>query len=307
MQRVGMATKTSTTSGPADLRRRLNANRTWFLLMPAGLLFIAFFVIPIGTLLIMSFNETSKGAIVLQSNFTLEHYLRFFSHSIYIQALINTIRLGLITTAASVILGYPLAYVVAKTKNPGRNTLLMILILIPLQIDQLVRSYGLMALLGDNGVINGTLLERGVIGKPLPLMYNTLGIVVGLTQITIPFMVLSLIGIIRRIDPSLEEAARNLGASRLRTFMHVTLPLSMPGIVAGSLLVFALTISNFVVPVLLGGSNVFVLSMWIFKLIGEINNWQFAATVSAVLLMVSLLVVYGYYRVVERYAEGSLR
>jgi putative spermidine/putrescine transport system permease protein len=307
MEHVGMATETPEKNFLADLRHRLSANRTWYLLLPAGLLFIIFFVIPIGTLLIMSFNETSKGIIALQSNFTIEHYVRFFSRSIYIRALSNTIRLGLITTIVSLILGYPLAYVVAKTKNPGRNTLLMILILIPLQIDQLVRSYGLMALLGDNGVINGSLLERGLIGKPLPLMYNTLGIVIGLTQITIPFMVLSLIGIIRRIDPSLEEAARNLGASRLRTFMKITLPLSMPGIVAGSLLVFALTISNFVVPVLLGGSNVFVLSMWIYKLIGEINNWQFAATVSAILLMVSLIVVYGYYRAVEHYAGGIMR
>lgn len=287
--------------------QRLRANRTAFLLLPAGLLFIVFFVIPIGSLLLMSFNETSKGSIALQRNFTLEHYIRFFSKSIYTRALLNSLRLGIITTVVSLVLGYPLAYVVAKTKNPGRNTLLMILILIPLQIDQLVRAYGLMAILGDNGIINATLLERGVISAPLPLMYNTLGIVVGLTQITVPFMVLSLIGIIRRIDPYLEEAARNLGAGRLKTFRYVTLPLSMPGIVAGSLLVFALTISNFVVPVLLGGSNVFVLPMWIFKLIGEINNWQFAAAVSTILLVVSLLVVYGYYRVVEHYAGGSVR
>jgi putative spermidine/putrescine transport system permease protein len=287
--------------------RRFVSSPTIFLLAPAALLFIFFFVIPISALVIMSFNETAKTVIRLQTNFTLEHYIRFFSRSVYVRALLNSLRLGAITTVITVLLGYPLAYVVAKTEHPGRNTFLMILILIPLQIDQLVRAYGIMALLGDNGVINATLLERGLISSPLPLMYNTFGIIVGLTQVTIPFMVLSLIGIIRRIAPSLEEAARNLGADRLRSFLHITLPLSMPGILAGSLLVFALTISNFVVPILLGGSNVFVVPMWIYKLIAEINNWQFASAVSVILLLVSLSVVYGYHRVVEHYMEGSLR
>ena len=293
--------------GVVTIWRRLQTSPTIFLIIPAGLLFLFFFFIPVGTLLVMSFNPTAKGAIQLQSAFTIEHYLRFFTRSVYLRALLNSLELGAITTVVSLLLAYPLAYVVAKTKHPGRNTLLMILVLIPLQIDQLVRAYGLMALLGDNGVINATLLERGIIASPLPLMYNTLGIVIGLTQVTIPFMVLSLVGIIRRIDVSLEEAARNLGASQARTFWHITLPLSMPGILAGSLLVFALTISNFVVPILLGGSNVVVVPMWIYKLIAEINNWQFAAAVSAILLLTSLLVVYGYHRVVELYMGASLR
>jgi len=287
-------------------RKLLVFNKTILLLVPATLLFIIFFAVPVGTLLGTSFNERSQTILRLQANFTLTHYAHFFGKSLYIEAFANSLKLGVITTLVSLILGYPLAYMIAKTKNPGRNTLLMILILIPMQIDQVIRAYGLLALLGDNGIINASLIERGLLSHPIRLMYNTFGIVVGLTQITIPFMVLSLIGIIRRIDPALEEAARNLGANRWKALLTITLPLSMPGIVAGSLLVFALTISNFVVPVFLGGWKVAVLPMWIFKLITEINNWQFAAAVSMILLTMSLIVVYGYHRAIARYVGGRL-
>lgn len=278
-----------------------------FLLVPAALVFFFLFLIPIGAQILMSFNPTLKEAIQIQNSFTLEHYERFFSRAIYTRTLFNSIKLGVATVFVSLVLSYPLAYLIANTKNPTWNNILMILILIPLQIDQMVRAYGLMALLGDNGMVNATLLEQGLIKKPLPLMYNSFGVLIGLTQVTIPFMILSLIGIIKRIDPDLEEAAQNLGANRFKTFIHIIFPLSMPGILAGSLLVFALSISNFVVPMFLGGSNYFVLPMWIYKLIVEINNWQFAAAVSTILLAMCLLVVYLYNRVLEHYLGGSLR
>jgi putative spermidine/putrescine transport system permease protein len=302
-----VSTKDMVPNGSLVSRRKLLAfNKTILLVVPATLFFVIFFAVPVGALLGTSFNERSHTIVGLQANFTLTHYTRFFGNSLYIEAFANSLRLGLITTLVTLVLGYPLAYMIARTKHPGRNTLLMILILIPLQIDQVIRAYGLLALLGDNGIINASLIERGLLSHPLPLMYNTLGIVIGLTQITIPFMVLSLIGIIRRIDPALEEAARSLGANRWKALRTITLPLSMPGIVAGSLLVFALTISNFVVPIFLGGSKVWVLPMWIYKLISEINNWQFAAAVSMILLTMSLIVVYGYHRATVRLGGGEL-
>src|SRR5262249_55097589 len=150
-------------------------------------------------------------------------------------------------------LGYPLAYVIAKTEHAGRNTLLMILVLASMQLDLVIRMYGLMVLLGDNGLVNQILLKAGLVSAPVHLMYNVLGVVIGLVQVTLPFMVLSLIGIIRAIHPSFEEAARSLGATRWAAFWRVTLPLSMPGLLAGTLLVFALSISSFAVPALMGG------------------------------------------------------
>ena len=146
------------------------------------------------------------------------------------------------------VLGYPLAYLIAKTRNVAGNTLLMILVLAAMQLDMVIRLYGMMVLLGDRGLINGALVDSGLIESPLPLMYNTLGVIIGMVQFTLPFMVLSLIGVIRSIDPSLEEAARSIGATRRQAFLRIVLPLSMPGMLAGSLIVFALSISSFVVP-----------------------------------------------------------
>jgi putative spermidine/putrescine transport system permease protein len=167
-----------------------------------------------------------------------------------------------------------------------------------------IRLYGLMVLLGDNGLINAPLLEAGWISEPLPLMYNTFGVVVGLVQFTLPFMVLSLIGIIRGINPSLEEAARSLGASRRQAFTRIVLPLSMPGILAGSLLCFALAISSYVVPALMGGWRVLVMPIHIFQQIAELGRWQFGAAVAVVLFCTSLVAMFIYQRVAVRTSGG---
>ena len=287
--------------------KKINYSSYVIILAPATIFFLIVFLIPILALLFLSFNPSLKGAIVFQDTFTLENYVRFFSRSTYTNSFLNSIELGILTSLISLVMSYPLAYLIAKTKHPTWNNILMILILVPLQIDQMVRAYGLMTILGDNGVINATLIEQGAISKSLPLMYNFLGVVIGLTQITIPFMVLSLIGIIRRIDPFFEEAAQNLGANRFKTFIHIIFPLSMPGIFAGTLLVFAISISNFVIPVMLGGSNYYVISMWVYKIINETNNWQFAAAVSSILLIISVIIVYFYNRVLDRYYGEILK
>ena len=159
-----------------------------------------------------------------------------------------------------------------------------------------------MTLLGDRGVINTTLASFGLVGGPLPLMYNELGVVVGLVHIYVPFMVLTLVGVIGRIDQALEEAARNLGANRLRTFLEVTLPLSLPGILAGSLLVFALAISAYVTPVLLGGQNVLTLPMLIYQQVSTSFNLGFAGALGVVLLIVSLALVLAYNSILGRLA-----
>lgn len=193
---------------------------------------------------------------------------------------------------------------IAKTVNPGRNTMLMILVLSSMQLDMVIRLYGLMVLLGDNGLINGALLRLGIISAPLPLMYNIFGVVVGLVQITLPFMVLSLIGIIKSIHPSLEEAARSLGASRSKAFFSVVLPLSMPGILAGTLLVFALAISSYVVPALMGGWKVMAMPIHIYQQVAETGRWQFGAAIAVVLFVTSLMAIAVYHRAAMRTTGG---
>ena len=284
-------------------RRMRTFNRSVLLLLPSIAIFVVFFLLPVLTLLALAFNEPG-GPLRLQPNFTLANLIRFASHSLYIKALLTSVRLGFLTALIAVLMGYPVAYVMAKTRTGGRSTMFMILILLPLQIDMVIRAYGLIVLFGDNGIINGFLLNTGLIRQPLPLSFNEFAVVVALLQMCLPLMVLSLIGVLRGIDPSLEEAARNLGAGRWRAFFSIVWPLSMPGVLAGSLLVFSVSISSYLVPQLMGAGSVQVLPTLIYQQISRIGNWQMGAAIASVLFVASLTIVYFYNRVTQRYVEG---
>ena len=278
--------------------------RLWWLVLPLALFFVVFFVLPVLSMFAISLDKPSAGMVVAQGDFRLVNFVRFFHHAQYYDAIFRTIEISVISALVAALLGYPLAYLIAKTEHPGRNTFLMILVLASMQLDGIIRLYGMMVLLGDNGLINGTLLRWHIIGRPLPLMYNTFGVIAGDVQITLPFMVLSLIGIIRGIPPSLEEAARSLGASRWATFRTVILPLSMPGILAGTLLVFALASSTYVVPALMGGWKVVVLPIHIYEQVSNGAHWQFGAAISVILFAVNIAAIFIYQAVATRTAGG---
>jgi len=279
-------------------------NRMWLLVLPAVAIFFLFFIIPVALLLAIAFNPSKTGVVVFQPTLTLANFVRWFGNSLYYNAAITSIVLAVIVVLVTLLLAYPLAYLVAKTKNAGRTSFYMILILISMQLDLVIRMYGLMVLMGDNGLINASLLQSHLIAQPIPLMYNAFGTVVGLVQLSLPFMVLSLIGIIRNIDPVLEEAARSLGGTRWKTFWSITFPLSMPGVLAGSLLVFAIAISSYVVPALIGGWRVIVMPINIYQQIAEQGNWQFGASIAVILFAISLTAVYAYHRYTEKRIGG---
>lgn len=282
----------------APALRRDEARERWSLLglsVPALFLVGLVVFIPVGWLFWLSLVDSGELSLI--------HYRRL-ADATHFRIFWTTFEISFLVTALALLLGYPLAYLIAKTRHPGRNTFLMILVLAAMQLDMVIRLYGMMVLLGDRGLINSTLIEAGLISSPLPLMYNTFGVVVGLVQFTLPFMVLSLIGVIRGIDPSLEEAARSLGASRLDAFRRIVLPLSMPGILAGTLLVFALSISSYVVPALMGGWKVVVLPIHIYQQVAELGNWQFGAAIAVVLFALSLLAVIVYQRAAMRASGG---
>lgn len=300
-------TAAQTLSGAPTRRARidLRANRTVLLVIPAAVLFILFFVAPVLMLLAFAFNPSEVGVVTFNwSDLTLETFVRFFEKELYWGALVRSITLSLISAAIALLLGYPLAYLVAKEPRPGRANLYMILILAAMQLDLIIRMYGFMILMGDQGLINDTLLRWGIIGDPLPLMYNSFGVVVGMVQLALPFMILSLIGVIQGINPSLEEAARSLGAGTWKTFFTITFPMSMPGVLAGSLLVFAIAIGSYAVPVLMGGWRVLVVPMHIYQQVSEVGNWRFGAAIACVLFAVSLAVVFIYHRYTEKYIGG---
>ncbi|MFT4729050.1 MAG: putative spermidine/putrescine transport system permease protein [Granulosicoccus sp.] len=276
----------------------------WLLVVPLVVFFILFFVIPVGLLFATSFNPAKVGQVNLVSEFTLDNYIRFFSRSNYLMAAGRSIILASLVSLITLIVAYPMAFVIAKTQNPARNTFLLILVLASMQLDMVIRLYGMMVILGDNGLINQVLQRLGIADGPVAFMYNFRGVVFGLVQFSLPFMILTLVGVIKAIPPSLEEAARSLGASRRRAFMRVILPASMPGILSGSLLVFALSISSYIVPALMGGFRVGVLPIHIYQQVAESARFQFGSTIAVILFVISAAAVLVYIKFGSRNSGG---
>ena len=264
-------------------------------ILPSALLFALFFFLPIGLMALMSVL-TGNPVVAPKVAFTTRHYARMVDDPFYLEVIWTTIRIGLVTTLVALAIGYPLAHWMARIKSRTGHALLLMAVLAPMLTGIVVRTFAWMTLLSDKGVVNQTLMSLGFIGQPLKLMYTETGIVVGLVHIYVPFMVLTLTGVIGRIDERLEQAAENLGASPLRAFLEVTLPLSLPGILAGSLLVFALAISAYVTPILLGGFQIMTLPILIYQQISANFNVGFAAALGIVLLMLSLGLVVAYNR-----------
>jgi len=279
----------------------MSAGARLLLLLPFTALLGVFFAAPLALMVAISLSRQSFGE--LQWTFTLHHYARFFSDAYYIGVLWDTLVLGALVTVIALLLGYPLAYHLARTRSRAKP-LLLVAVLSPLLVGIVIRCYGWMILLADRGLINATLVERGWLARPLPLMYNRFGVAVALVHVFLPFMVLSLTGVLKRIDPHALEAALTLGASPRRAFLEVTLPLSLPGILAGSLLVFSLAISSFVVPVLLGGFKVQVLPMIVYEQVLSVFDWPFGAANAFVLLVISIALIAVYIRVTERALRG---
>ncbi|MBA3507714.1 MAG: ABC transporter permease [Betaproteobacteria bacterium] len=272
-----------------------------WLITPALLLFVLFFVLPFGVMAVMSFfsaNPVSNPNAVL----TTRHYERFIEDSadIFHDALWATLRIGLVTTIVALLIGYPLAHWMARMQSRLGHALVLMAVIAPMLTGIVVRTFAWMTILQDKGVINTTLMSWSLIEKPLPLMYNEFGTVLALVHIYVPFMVLTLAGVIGRIDERLEQAARSLGAGRLRAFVEVTLPLSLPGILAGSLLVFALSISAYVTPSMMGGTQVLTLPMLIAQQVGTSFNPGFAGALGVILLLVSLVIIVAYNRILAR-------
>ncbi|MDE0304573.1 MAG: ABC transporter permease [Albidovulum sp.] len=278
----------------------------WLLVSPLLVFFLIFFVIPVGLLFASSFNPQIIGQVGFTSELTLDNYTRFFSRSNYMAAAGRSVLLAGVVSLITLIIAYPMAFVIAKTEHPGRNTFLLIIVLAAMQLDMVIRLYGMMVILGDNGLINQALRLVGLIQAEtsVRLMYNFGGVVAGLVQFALPFMILTLVGVIRGIDPSLEEAARSLGAKRWRAFVRVILPASMPGILAGSLLVFALSISSYIVPALMGGFRVGVLPIHIFQQVAESARFQFGASIAFILFLLSAGAVLVYLHVGSRRSGG---
>jgi putative spermidine/putrescine transport system permease protein len=273
-----------------------------WLIAPAALFFLVFFVLPF---LVMALLSVLTGNPLQRPNvtFTTRHYERIVDDSLYLESLLSTLKIGAVVTLASLLLGYPIAHWLARIRSRTGHALLLMAVIAPMLTGIVVRTFAWMTILSDKGVINATLAALGLTAGPLPLMYNELGTTIALVHIYVPFMVLTLAGVIGGIDERLEEGAMSLGASPLRAFLEVTLPLSLPGIMAGSLLVFALAISAYVTPYLMGGQQVLTLPMLIYQQVAATFNTAFAGALGVLLLVVSIALVIAYNRVLARLAR----
>jgi putative spermidine/putrescine transport system permease protein len=278
------------------------ARRHWvpaLLVCPALLLLLFAFAAPLGILVTYSFYDSRPGGVMVPA-FTPRHYLRFLGDPFYLRVLWQTVVLGMWVTGWCIVLGYPLAYVLARTRSRQIRAILVTLLLVPLMTSVVVRSYGWLILLANNGLVNTALLALGVIQSPVQLLFNTTGVLIALVAIMLPYMILTLMPVIQNIDPSLEEASQSLGANPWRVFRDVVIPLSLPGVGAGSILVFVLTIAAYATPRLVGGSRLLVMPIFVYDQAMALLNWPFASATSFILLglVLALMALQG--RLLER-------
>jgi putative spermidine/putrescine transport system permease protein len=290
-------------AGTAARPPRASALPNWLLLTPTLAVFVLFFLLPFITMAAMSVL-TGNPLTAPHVAFTTRQFDRMLGDSYYAEVLWTTIRLGLSTTLVSLLIGYPLALWLARAPGAMTRRLLMMAVLAPMMMGLVVRTFAWLAMFSNRGVINGTLSWLGLIHDPIPLLGSEGAVIVALAHIYVPFMILTLTGVIGRIDMRLEEAARGLGAGRLRAFCQVTLPLSAPGILAGCLLVFALSISAYVTPIVIGNYGVQTLPILVYQQISASFNIGFAAALGIVLLLVALMIVAAYNRAMARVARA---
>jgi putative spermidine/putrescine transport system permease protein len=281
---------------------QIASRRPWWLLFagPYGLYLVILLVIPIAQIAAFSVLTYSPTRIVARE-LTAGNYTRLLD-PYFVQLFLRTMRLALITTVICAVLGYPVAYVLARAR-PSVMAVGLFLLVVPLMVSTVIRTFGWTVILGRNGLVNQTLLLLGL--DPIRIMYTETAVIIGLVNVFIPFMVLPLMAAIERIPPSLEEAATNLGASWVQMFARVILPMSYPGLVSGALLVYTVSLSAFVTPVLMGGARVRVVGSQIFDEVLVSFNWPGASSLALVVIAVTLILVFLALRLTRNVARGE--
>lgn len=281
-----MAQAAVASPGMIEERRGQSGLSAGGLIGPATIMVTIGLMLPIAILFRYSFNQFRPRVMMVEA-FTLENYVKFFTDPYYLAVLFTTLRVALICTAICLVLGFPLAYVLARTQTRFKNLLIMAVVL-PLFVGNAVRAAGWMTLFGSKGALNSALVGLGLIHEPLQIMYTELAVIIGVIAVNLPYMVLTLQSVLEGISRSVEEAAFSLGADPMRMFRRVLVPLALPGIIAGVILTFILGMNAYATPVLLGGPQ--------FKMMGplvygqfKLNNWPFGAAVAFVLMTATLV------------------
>ncbi len=268
------------------------------LVLPALLLLVLLYLLPMLGLGRMAFNETGPTGAMLPA-LSLATFGTLFEDSFTLELTWNSIWLSLVSTGLALVLAYPLALFLFRTQSRFK-ALLTVIAVAPMLVSGVVRIFGWLAILGDRGLINGLLVSSGLTAQPVRLVFNYPGVVIGLAESLMPYMILALLAGFGRLDRACEEAAASLGASPWRVFMRVTLPLSLPAIILGFLLCFVLAMSAYITPKLLGGGRVFLLATEIFDQALTQVNWPAAAALALYTLVLVLLLLAAYVAMTRR-------
>lgn len=284
-----------TASRPATYPRRVPAYI--YLLIPMVALYLLLFIVPLLIMVGTSFELYSGGAVT--STLTLANYVQFFTEFTFQNDLYQTLYLGITVTLTALLLAYPLAYVMAKSKSGFVRGAISAIVVLPLFVSLVARTFGWIILLSDKGIINYLLVGSGLVSAPVPLIFNFVGVYISMVHILIPFMVFSIYSSLGSLDENLVTASRSLGASSYQAFRRVVLPLSMPGVTAGSVITFVLTISAYVTPALLGAGRVPSLPVAIYNYAVLYLNTPLASAFAVILLLITAVSLSVYLRVVN--------
>lgn len=280
-----------------------NQSKPWrnafIMTVPALLLLLVFYFWPISQFL--------PKSIYCEGRFTLEFFARVFSDKLYFQTLVRTVKISLYATIINLLLGYPVAYTMTRVK-PRTASFILGLIMVSFWTSLLVRTYAWMVILQKNGIINTMLFTLGLIKEKNTLLYTEFAVLIGMTNILLPYSILPIYSVLNGLDPNLASAAMSLGATRLQAFFKITLPLSMPGVGSAVMLVFIQSLGFYVTPMLLGGGQTQMITGLIDNQVYRFLNWGFASALAMMLLIITVVFLLGFDRLfgIDRLSEGMM-
>ncbi|BDH60694.1 ABC transporter permease [Lysinibacillus sp. PLM2] len=274
------------------------------LIAPATILVTFLFILPLVNFLRTSFNRNIPGGSY-ESAWTLENFVEFFSDSYFLNILWNTILISFVATIFSLILAFPIAYLLARTKSKFKGILIG-LVVFPLLVGNIVRDIGWIALFSETGLINELLVAIGIIDTPESFLGTHIAVIIAISNVVLPYMIISIQSVIENINPSLEESAKDLGASNWMVMRSIVIPLAMPGILAGTLFVFILSMNAYTTPLIIGGTKVQMMAPALYSQITEVSNWPLGSAMAVVLIAITLITSVIYLRVMEKSSSGNI-
>lgn len=265
-----------------------------FLLGPSVFWLIIFFVAPLIIVLVVSFSKRSLLGVV-EYDFNLNNYRRAFSDVIYLRIVWKSLWLAIVNTVLCLIVAYPFAFYIAR-QTPSRQNFLIFLVMVPFWTNFLIRTYALIFIVRDTGLINNILIGLGIIDEPLTVMFTQTGVLLGMLYGYLPFAILPLYASIEQLDFNYVQAAQDLGANGVRVFLRVILPLTMPGVVAASIITFIPTMGAYVTPDLMGGGNTFLIGNLLQQQFMTVRDWPFGSALGIILMILVLIATMIYFR-----------